>query len=404
VTHLEATYRTALPGYRFIEELHRGPRRIVYRAERSSDHVPVVVKTVAGELVAERDVAALSREFDLLRGLDVPGVVTALAFHKHPQPALVLEDIGGRALRTLLARNAVTLKSFLTPACRLCEALGGLHRRGITHRDVTPNNIVLAPDTGDIRLIDFGLAARSTPEQQPARHPNLLEGTLAYMAPEQTGRMNRVPDHRADLYSLGVVLYEIATGRLPFPSSDVLEIVHAHMAVVPVAPHLVAPNVPPVVSAMIMRLLAKDAEDRYQSAFGLLGDLERCAASLRSSDTVAAFRIGEQDVSEHFQVSQKLYGRDAEVTTLMEAFQRVGAGTTEALIVSGYSGIGKSALINEVHKPITARRGYFIAGKFDQFGRNIPYSALIEAFQGLVTDERRRSLPSGISAGWHSRS
>ena len=381
---IEPERRGLISGYTLVEEVHRGHKRVVYRALRAADHLPVVIKMVVGDLVSEKDVARLTREFEILKRVEIDGVVKAIALQKHAPPALVMEDVHGESLRNLIDSDRVGLKTFLPPACRLCEALGELHRQGITHRDITPNNIVLNVSTGQVRLIDFGIASSITLEKHQPRHPNRLEGTLAYIAPEQTGRMNRVSDHRVDLYSLGVILYELATGQLPFQSSDPLETIHAHIAKVPTPPDVLAPSTPPMVSAIIMRLLAKNAEDRYQSAHGLLADLEVCDVQWRERGSIEEFRLGRDDFSVHFHVSQKLYGREAEISTLIEAFERVGAGPTEMLLVSGYSGIGKSALVNEVHKPITASRGNFISGKFDQFRRNIPYSALVEAFQSLI--------------------
>ena len=381
---IEPERRGLISGYTLVEEVHRGHKRVVYRALRAADHLPVVIKMVVGDLVSEKDVARLTREFEILKRVEIDGVVKAIALQKHAPPALVMEDVHGESLRNLIDSDRVGLKTFLPPACRLCEALGELHRQGITHRDITPNNIVLNVSTGQVRLIDFGIASSITLEKHQPRHPNRLEGTLVYIAPEQTGRMNRVSDHRVDLYSLGVILYELATGQLPFQSSDPLETIHAHIAKVPTPPDVLAPSTPPMVSAIIMRLLAKNAEDRYQSAHGLLADLEVCDVQWRERGSIEEFRLGRDDFSVHFHVSQKLYGREAEISTLIEAFERVGAGPTEMLLVSGYSGIGKSALVNEVHKPITASRGNFISGKFDQFRRNIPYSALVEAFQSLI--------------------
>jgi len=228
-------------------------------------------------------------------------------------------------------------------------------------------------------------------ENQSLSHPKLLEGTLAYMSPEQTGRMNRAIDYRTDLYSLGVTFYEMLTGILPFQATEPLELVHCHIAKQPLPPRQLNPEIPQAVSEIVMKLLSKTAEDRYQSAYGLKADLEQCLDLLQATGHSQAeprneenFILGQQDLFSQFLIPQKLYGREEEVVTLMDAFERVSQGKTEMMLVSGYSGIGKSSLVNEVHKPIVGARGYFISGKFDQFKRNIPYSSLIQAFQSLL--------------------
>ena len=265
-----------------------------------------------------------------------------------------------------------------------------------------------------MKLIDFGNATVLSRENPSIRSPNVLEGTLPYLSPEQTGRMNRALDYRTDFYSLGATFYELLTGLPPFTVTDAMELIHCHLAKQPEPPHRIQPEIPIVVSHIVLKLLAKNAEDRYQSAYGIKADLQRCLDDLREHGTIAPFPLGQQDASGKFQIPQKLYGREAEVETLLAGFERVaGSGSgewgmgsgensnptpysllptpsrtipshSELMLVAGYSGIGKSALVNEIHKPITRKKGYFIAGKYDQFQRNIPYSALIQAFQELI--------------------
>ncbi len=223
-----------------------------------------------------------------------------------------------------------------------------------------------------------------TRENPILRNPNVLEGTLAYISPEQTGRMNRAIDYRTDFYSLGITFYEILTGQLPFVSDDAMELVHWHLAKQPVPPELLRPDIPVMVSRLIMKLMAKTAEERYQSAHGLWLDLNRCLELVQSGQTDLVFQPGQDDFSERFQIPQKLYGRQAEIEQLLAAFDRVSQGQREMLLVAGYSGIGKSALVQEIYKSITQRRGYFVAGKFDQLQRNIPYTALIQACDSLI--------------------
>ncbi|HEY9704753.1 MAG TPA: serine/threonine-protein kinase PknK, partial [Allocoleopsis sp.] len=273
-----------------------------------------------------------------------------------------------------------------------------------------PANIVIQPHTQEVKIIDFGISTKLTRENPTLKNPNVLEGTLAYISPEQTGRMNRSLDYRTDFYSLGVTFYEMLTGKLPFNTEDDLELVHCHIAKQPLSPAEFNPLIPPVISNIVMKLMAKNAEDRYQSAWGLKADLETCLQQLQSTGNIDDFILGIQDISDKFQIPQKLYGRDTEINTLLTAFERVSnppqppfdyavsersrttaqalergdLGGSELMLIAGYSGIGKSALVQEIYKPITEKRGYFIAGKFDQFQRNIPYSAIISAFEQLV--------------------
>ena len=250
--------------------------------------------------------------------------------------------------------------------------------------DLNPSNIILNQNTGKLKLIDFGISTTLSREISTFRNPNVLEGTLAYISPEQTGRMNRAIDYRTDFYSLGVTFYELLTGQLPFPSNDVLELVHCHIAKQPTPPQELKPEIPAIISALLLKLMAKNAEERYLSAYRIKADLEDCLRQWQTKGQIDAFVIDQHNVSDQFQIPQKLYGREQEISTLLAAFERVSQGASEMMLVSGYSGIGKSVLIQEVYKPLTRQHGYFISGKFDQFQRNIPYASLIQAFRSLV--------------------
>ncbi|HEU5039187.1 MAG TPA: serine/threonine-protein kinase PknK, partial [Gemmatimonadales bacterium] len=375
-----------LPGYAVSAEIHRGGRTAVYRAIRERDGFPVIIKCPVAEYPSPADTARLRREHQLLQGLDLPGVPRVYGLETHrDRVALVLEDVGGETLKELIARGPLDLRSFFDYALQLAATVGEIHRRGIIHKDINPSNVIVDRGGGRARLADFGIASRLSAERQGhLQHPHLLEGTIAYMSPEQTGRMNRDLDYRSDLYSLGVTFYEMLTGRLPFESADPLEVIHGHVAVPPAAPHLRVTAVPLTLSHLVLKLLAKSAEDRYQSADGVVADLTRCRAAWESGGTIPEFPLGQDDVRDRFVLPQRLYGREQEIARLLEAFDRAATGGVELVLVAGYSGIGKTSLIQEIHRSLAQRRGHFIAGKFEQLGRDIPYSALGQAFDGLV--------------------
>ncbi|MEM7159403.1 MAG: AAA family ATPase [Myxococcota bacterium] len=374
----------AIPGYETQAQIFQSSNSRIYRAKRSADGVPVILKMLAQSYPSPRRLASFKREFEITRGLELPGVVDAyeLEEHDHHQ-VMVLEDFGGEPLTSIMTDGAVPVARALELAIDVVEILGEIHERHTMHKDINPSNIVVNADAGTLKLIDFGISTVLSRETPALRSPNVIEGTLAYISPEQTGRMNRVIDYRADFYSLGVTLYQMLTGQLPFSSKDPMELVHSHIARRPATPHERNPQLPPVLSAIVMKMMAKNAEDRYQSARGLRADLEQCQKSLAAGED-PQFEIGQHDVSDRFQLPQKLYGRNPEVARLLEAFGRVAEGAAEMMLVSGYAGIGKSALVQEIYRPITERRGYFIAGKFDQFQRNIPYASLVQAFRSLV--------------------
>ncbi|NER79620.1 MAG: serine/threonine-protein kinase PknK, partial [Leptolyngbya sp. SIO1D8] len=374
-----------LEGYQLLEELHNGSNSQVYRACRESDGLPVVLKFLRPEYPSPAQVARFRLEYDLTRSFNIPGIICAHGLEAYQNTfVLILEDFGAYPLKQVFQDSPLPTLEFLQQAVKIAEALGTIHQKDIIHKDINPTNILINPETRDVKIIDFGIATRLSQEQAAITNLHHLEGTLAYISPEQTGRMNRALDYRTDFYSLGVTFYEMLTQKLPFESQDVVELVHSHIARQPRSPYEINPAVPPVLSQIVMRLLEKNAEARYQSAFGLKTDLQRCLDSWINIRTIAPFELGCRDRVERFHLPQKLYGRETEVITLLTAFERASRGRSEVMLVAGYSGIGKSALVQEIYKPITQKRGYFITGKFDQFQRNIPYSALIQAFRALI--------------------
>ncbi|WP_455282641.1 trifunctional serine/threonine-protein kinase/ATP-binding protein/sensor histidine kinase [Cupriavidus necator] len=327
----------------------------------------------------------LAHEFGLKDELDGAWAVRPLELVREGgRTLLVLEDPGGEPLARLLGAP-MEMGDFLRLAVGIAAVLGKLHRRGLVHKDLKPTHILVNCADGQARLTGFGLASRLPRERQAPEPPETIAGTLAYMAPEQTGRMNRSIDSRSDLYAFGVTLYQMLTGALPFTAADPMEWVHCHIARMPVPPGARVETVPAAVSRIVMRLLAKTAEERYQTAAGVEHDLRHCLADWQRQGRVDAFPLHQHDTPDRLLIPEKLYGREHEVDTLVAAFARiVRSSAPELVLVSGYSGIGKSSVVNELHKVLVPPRGLFASGKFDQYKRDIPYSTLVQAFQGLV--------------------
>lgn len=374
-----------LSQYQILATLSENVNTIVYRAVTQTDGTPVILKTIRKNYPSTVDIARLKHEYDIARHLDISGIVAPLTLDEFQEkPILVWEDFGGRDLTYWSHEKPLSVECVLWVGRQLAETLGHLHQKRVIHKDIKPENIIFNPETQQLKLTDFSIASRLSKESATISNSNLLEGTLTHISPEQTGRMNRAIDYRTDFYSLGITLYELLAGQLPFKSNDPMELIHCHLAKTPQPLNSVNPQIPEILSGAIAKLMAKTAEDRYQSAYGIKADLEICWQQWRESQTVRPFILAQQDRRGTFSIPQKLYGRESEVRQLLAAFDRVSQGTTEMMLVAGYSGIGKSALINEVHKPIVRQRGYFISGKFDQLQRNKPYSSLIQAFRELV--------------------
>jgi PAS domain S-box-containing protein len=345
----------------------------------------VLMLRLSAEHPSAANLGRLARQFELKDELDSAWAVRPLELVREGgRASLMLENPGGEPLARLLGAP-MEMRSFLRVAIGIALALGRLHQRGLVHKDLKPSHILVDCADGRVRLTGFGIASRLPRERQPLDPPETIAGTLAYMAPEQTGRMNRSIDTRSDLYSLGVTLYQMLTGSLPFTAADPMEWVHCHIAKKPVSPSERLANVPATVSAIIMKLLAKTAEERYQTAAGVERDLRHCQADWERQDRIDDFSLGEYDTPDRLSIPEKLYGRAREVETLLTAFDRImECGAPELVLVSGYSGIGKSSVVNELHRVLVPPRGLFASGKFDQYKRDIPYSTLVQAFQSLV--------------------
>jgi serine/threonine protein kinase len=374
----------------FKEKLHDGRNTVVYRAVRRSDSGPVVLKILKDTFVSEL-LPRFKREFEIAASMNgsisegqrIDGVVDAFAFETVDNlPTIVMEDFGGVSLN--FSQKVWSVDEFLPLAIQIVEALGQVHSRRVMHKDINPSNIVFNAKTGVAKLIDFGLSTVLPRERVANVNINVLEGTLAYISPEQTGRMNRSVDYRTDFYSLGVTFYEILTGRLPFEERDMLALLHSHMAKQPPSPSEINPNVPVPLSNIMMKLLAKNAEDRYQSAYGLKADLLECQRQWDAKRQIDDFPIGSQDRSDHFQISQKLFGREKEITALFSAYENIRRGGYAVFLFSGIAGIGKSSLASELQVSVTEQNGYFVSGRYVPSQNHIPYSALIESLNSLV--------------------
>ncbi|MEG4105668.1 AAA family ATPase [Microcoleus sp. S13_C5] len=384
---------TDLPGYRITEQLYAGSRTLVYRGVRESDRTPVVIKLLRNEYPSFSELLQFRNQYTIAKNLNLPSIVKPLDLAPYKNAyALIMEDCGGVSLCSYLkAANdqnqpckSLSLENCLDIALQLADILHSLYQNQVIHKDIKPPNILINPDSKQIKLIDFSIASLLPRETQEIHNPNVLEGTLAYLSPEQTGRMNRGIDYRSDFYSLGVTFYELLTRQLPFESDDPMELVHCHLAKEPIPVYEMAPAVPLILSQIVSKLMAKNAENRYQTALGLKHDLEICLAQLQKTGNIETFALGTRDVTDRFLIPEKLYGREIEVDNLLAAFERVSRGSTEMMLVAGFSGIGKTAVVNEVHKPIVRQRGYFIKGKYDQFQRNIPFSAFVQSFRDLM--------------------
>ena len=414
------TFMVNLPGYQILSHLYESANSLIYRGIRCFDHQAVIIKLLKQNHPTSAELARYKQEYDIIRNLNVDDVVKAYSLETYEKSlAIILEDFGGSSLRILMAQRQFTLWEFLHIAIQIADSLGNIHAANIIHKDINPSNIVCNLETGQLKIIDFGIATRFSRLNPTLKNPQILEGTLAYMSPEQTGRMSQSLDYRTDFYSLGVTCYELLTHQLPFETLDAMELVHCHLAKQPLPPSQINAAIPQPISDIVMKLLAKNPEERYQSAWGIKADLVLCLMQLEANGVIEDIIPGEHDISEKFQIPQKLYGREQEVATLLAAFERIAEGKsksevsrmkdkrgtglnpehltnkadqissltlhpTELMLVAGYSGIGKSALVREIHQPIIEKSGYFIAGKFDQLKRNIPYSALVNAFQKLV--------------------
>ncbi|GAA6617798.1 AAA family ATPase [Scytonema sp. NUACC26] len=401
-----------VPGYRITQEIYSGSKTLVYRGVREEDRQPIAIKFMRNEYPTLLEIAQFRNQYTITKNLNCTGIVKSYSLESYRNSyALILEDFGAISLKDyltnventggVLSQSTMSLQEFFPIASAITSALAELHSHCIIHKDIKPANILINPTTFEVKVTDFSIASRLPKEIQQLTNPNFLEGTLAYISPEQTGRMNRGINYRSDFYSLGITFFELLTGQLPFTTTDPMELVYCHIAKLPPKASDVNSSIPSILCNVISKLMAKNAEDRYQSALGIKHDLEMCLHQWQETGEISPFLLGQKDVPELFLIPEKLYGRHQEVETLLAAFDRVAGGTAEMVLVVGSSGIGKTAVVNEVHKPIVRQRSYFIKGKFDQFQRDIPLSGFVQAFQDLI--EQLLSETDAVLQQWKSK-
>lgn len=359
---------------------------IIYQGQKDNDSLSYIVKVFKAKNPSPSEIAQFRHEYELLKKFNLQGIIKPFDIIRHEDGfALILEDFDGVTIKSLLEQKIrFDITSFLKISSKIAESLGSIHVKGVIHRDIKPHHILFNPETGVVKITDFGVSLIQTHENDEIYHPDFIVDTLAYISPEQTGRMNRAVDYRTDLYSLGVTMYEMLTGSLPYKSPDPMELVHSHIAVMPAPPAELAPDIPVVISDIIMKLLSKNPEDRYQNSLGLMADIEECLRQAAGGNGIDKFPLASMDIPIKFNFPQILVGREKESELLLSACERCARGASEIAFVHGSPGIGKSALIREIQRLIAKNNGYFITGKYDQFRRDVPYSAIIESFQGII--------------------
>lgn len=376
-----------LTGYKIKEEIFKSDNSSIYRGTRVSDNYPVVIKLLNREYPTSKELSAFSREYEIMNRLSGDGIIKAYSIVKYNNSlAIIMEDIGGEPIATTLQSIKAGIAEKLSLAIKMTHSLIQTHQQNIIHKDVNPTSFIWNYKTNQVKIIDFGISAELIRESPQSIDQNVLEGTINYISPEQTGRINRPIDYRTDLYSLGVTFYELFTGQLPITGEDESEIVYGHIAKAPIPPKDINPDIPTSLSQIIMKMISKTAEDRYQSALGVKKDLEYCFRMIEGLREINGFIPGEGDILDRFEIPHKLYGREAEIQMMIDVFEKAAAGQCELLLVSGFSGIGKSSLIQEIRKPVAGKKGYFISGKCNQIECNIPYHGIILALREMIKE------------------
>ncbi len=376
---------TTFVGLTLAELIYTSPNSLIYKTVSKNDSPKAILK-VLKESSPERERIRFYQEFSIAKKINSPYVAKVFDLIKNDSTiGILVEDIDAESVKTWIEKQGLSIADKLTIAIAVCKGLQDIHRVGVIHKDISSSNVLWNPETNTVKIIDFGISSILSKESVSPEVLNKLDGEFFYMSPEQTGRMNRPIDYRTDFYSLGVTLYEMFTDKLPFYSKDPLKLIHAHIAKLPVLPEKINAKIPVVLSKIIMKLLQKTPENRYQTANGIMQDLIEIRRQYHDAGIVSDFIIGTKDLSDCFVLPTKLYGRDKPVAQLEHSFQQVCQGSVILSLVRGYSGVGKTATVQELYRPIAIARGLYIHGKFDQYHRNIPYSALGTALNGFCS-------------------
>jgi predicted ATPase/signal transduction histidine kinase len=379
--------KTTIPGYDIIEKLGEGPQSVVYKAfHKKNPKQPLALKVLKAASLSEHQKSHFRQKIEHLKVLNDPLLITPLSFEIKGEVSFITQDyFDGVTLNEWAKKRAkISLNDFFIIACKLAQALDKVHEAGIIHGGVKPHNILVKPDTLDIRLIDFITPLDVRDVSHFIYERSFVEETLAYTSPEQTGRISHRVDFASDLYSLGIVFYEMLTGRLPFFSTDPLELIHSHLAEEAPLVDELNTEIPLVLSKIITKLTLKQPEKRYQSGSGLFADLKRCQDEYLTEGVISEFPLGSSDRTHRVIFVSKMVGRDKEAEIILEEYNEAARGPFRCLLISGLPGIGKTRLIQELQKPIVEYRGYFSSGKFDVYQKNIPYSSIIQALRNLV--------------------
>ncbi|MCY6354885.1 AAA family ATPase [Clostridium sp. ZS2-4] len=374
-----------LKGYEINKLIYEGKDTLVYSGYSKRKKENIILKTVSSERITLRNIEKLKHEYRIIQKVNcIKGVLKAYSLENwEGRPVLIREEFIGNSLKSLIKDKGIQLEEFFEISIQIVDILNEIHKNKVIHLDINPNNILIN-NQGEIKIIDFGNSMLRIGEEQNEKYAQQVEGTLEYISPEQTGRIGKAVDYRADYYSMGVCFYQLLTGKLPFNSSDRLELIYAHIAKEAVPPAEVNDKIPQVISNIVMKLIAKMPEHRYQTLIGLKRDLERCKQSFKANCKIEEFEIGQEDIIDKFQIPAKLYGREEEIEELLASFEKVSNGGKQLVLVKGYAGVGKTALVNEIQNQLAERQAYFISGKFEQFQSETPYSAVVQAFEKFI--------------------
>ncbi len=388
-------------GYTIAEQIYDGIKTAVYRGKRSDDGQKVIIKCLKQQYPSLAELAQYRNQYVITNNLKFTGAIAPYSLETWGNGlALIMEDYGGITLLDYLKQKNCSqfsgkyLAEFLSIALQLAKILEQLDCNKIIHQKIQPQNILINPETKQVKLIDFSLAVPITQNHVNWQQLQLTKDVLPYISPEQTGRMNRGIDHRTDFYSLGVSFYQLLTGKLPFVARDPLELVHCHMAIAPVPPQEIATDIPEVISQLVLKLMAKNPEQRYQTALGLSWDLAYCQKQWQAQGDIKNFVLGGRDFGDRLIIPDRLYGRELELKTLMAIYNRISQGSKEIAIVAGMAGIGKSALVEQFYRSLIGQKVYLIKGKFEQFQQKRLFSGLIWAVRSLICQLQTESSQS----------